>query len=686
MPVLEPQHRAHRAGQVDRGIGRGVHVVGVVAGGGVGQDVFIGVDAPGAGGVPLAGVGEAVRERQDHRHGGGGGIVGRDRPDVVGVADIGPVVVGRADGQPRVGEGSRRGVGDRADEGVVAVLGVGVGRAQDAVGAEGRPDAAGRPVDLRGLEAGHGREHADGRRGVGDGELVEEDVGVGQGAVIGVHEPAHAGVAGLVGDQRDLDALPLVAEVAGLGAAAPGGAPVDAAVGGDLQVEGGVVAEAALDPGGELRIGHGGQVEVAGEAEVGARLRGDAVEVVARGGGALEAAGGGLPAGGFDPVPEAAFEVLDERHGQKRGAFVGHLHVVELPALVGAAAVGGQAEEDLHVGVALVVGEVHDLLLPVGARPVHAVQPEARTARRGHLEIAEVVHRQPVPVLEPQHRAHRAGQVDGRIGGAVQVVGIVSGAVFQEGVAAGCGSRGNHPARLQGPQGRAGFKAVAEGQERINGLGHGSGRAVGGVAAPGIHGVDPVVIGGRHEQTRVGPGVARDGERRHGVDGRIVRERTRDHVVRERRGAAGGPVQAQGRGLDLRDRGRRHHGGRIAQGYLVQAPAVGGAGGIAGDAEAQQQGRSAGKSGQLIPGAGPVGGCRREGGQGGPGTAGIGRDFHVTVVAGKERMAVHEHQSGPAPAGEAARRGQGQRGIEAIRVVRAGGILPAPGARPGRVG
>ena len=439
-----------------------------------------------------------------------------------------------------------------------------------------------------------------GRRQVFDAHVVDVEVLVGAAPAGADFEQQTHGLS-LVAGKVHLRAAPRPGGVPVAPLAEERAAPGRAAVGGGVDVEAAAPVGVAGHPEGELRVLRRGEVDLAVQQQLlVAAVPEVAVGAAADAGrAAVDRVGGDRPAARL-PVSEAGFERLGEREGEGRPALgLADRHVVDPPAGVGRAAVGGDAEADPQIRLAAPAGEVDPLSRPGGADAGDDVRSGPVRAVHADLDAAEVgVLLEGGQVPEAQERVDRRGQVHrGEDVGAAAVRVVArrraGDAASGRAVAA---RRERAPRRLVGAVGPA--DPVPQVVHRVGDRIRERHRRGGALVARGdravrVEGEDLVVVGradGEPFRRVVVEGAHRvhvgdQGDERP-VERHVGRRRTTDFVAGEVRVARLGPGEFGG--LEARRRrGEGHRRREVFHAHVVDVEVLVGASPAGGDLEHQ---------------------------------------------------------------------------------------------------
>ena len=398
------------------------------------------------------------------------------------------------------------------------------------------------------------------------------------------------------------------------------------------------------------------------------------------------------------PGGQSALEVLRERQALRRAGqrVFGDGDIVDEPAIAGRAAVGTHTEPDTHISPALERRQGDLLALP--ARPRGPVAHPVRVDRDPRLVRIVDLDARPVPathretVPESEHRPCRPAQVHRGLGVGIGVGQIAGTGRVSQRLRAAVGGLGREPpGTVEQPGTEPALEILGERRRIVKRVHLRLGGAVGGDAAVGIHGVDTIEVGRVEEQAGVGErgsggaGGRADEDR---VEIRAGGGRTEDQIMGEHRVGARLPREAhRGRARRLDDR-HRHRGRRFGERDVIEVPAVGGIAGVAGEAEAHENGGLA-VGGEAEPSSLPAGagGSAAVGGEHGPVDPVVGGYFDEPVIAAGKGVTMIKTQHRGGRGGEIHRGGQRERlRADARLVVRAGGIAPGQRARDGLLG
>ena len=399
--VTKSQDRPTRPAQIDGGEYPAVHrgriqVARRIAQAGAALVGAVRIHAPVPGHVPVVHGFHGVAKSKGDRHGCGSTLrTGRIR--VVRVHHKQAVVVGLPDTQACVGERVGADIRELPKEKVVEID-IGAGVTSQLVALKCRAQCRRVPVQVDRLEVWNGSVQAGIRRALLQRNLVDVDVDVGGVAVTGDPE-THAHALPRVGRQVALDTRPVRIEVhvqIGFGALRPGQTVVVGDV--DAEVPVACAQNVPLDPERQLGVGHAREVQRAAQRQAMPHLFAVLARQVLsapvddRGRAHVGLVGGHLP-GGVQPVRQAVLETLMKRHRQRKRRVLLDTQRVDHPPVPrrGRAAIRIESKTNTQVRRGFPLGQVEDLLGPVGSGPLHdPVDARPATAVGGDLHAGFV--------------------------------------------------------------------------------------------------------------------------------------------------------------------------------------------------------------------------------------------------------------------------------------------------------
>ena len=406
-----------------------------------------------------------------------------------------------------------------------------------------------------------------------------------------------------------------------------------------------------------------------------------------------------------DPLAQAHLESFHQRQGRKSIRVVLNPQIVNVPAIASlGCGVAHHTKTKTQIGLVLPPGEVNARPGPEGRITAKANDRRPVDTIGGAFDRAVVTATELVFVPEAQDRPVGAGEVERDRGGGIGTLWVVAaGGVGEAESPAVGGIIGARPSSRGHPFGtERGLEVIGvAGPDRQGaGTGQDSGGGRRAVDAEAIHHEDAVVVVGVQEDGGVGQcggvGIG-DGADQRVVDADSGGAGAVDGVVMEVEAGVGGPGELNGLAVGGNDGGRGQRQRLLAQGDVVEMPAVAGAvAGIGGQSEAHEYGGLPGVGTEVMPAVKPAGDGAGVVAQGGPVRAFVDRDFGVDRVAAAEGVFVPVGERGQhcATAGEVDGEGEGQ-GLRAdvVGVVAAGGVGPGVRGRlelfgaqgPGRV-